>query len=50
MKAIKDTKDTHISIRLTEAELHSLKQFKTVNSINTSKIVRKALKQFILNN
>lgn len=49
-KKDKDTKDTIISIRLTEAEKHSLKQAETHFSINTSKIVRKALKEFILNN
>lgn len=49
-KKDKDTKDTIISIRLTEAERHTLNQFKTTNHTKTSKIVRKALKEFILNN
>lgn len=46
-KKDKDTKDTRICIRLTEAERHTLKQAEKDNSINTSKIVRKALNQFI---
>jgi uncharacterized protein (DUF1778 family) len=49
-KKDKDTKDTIISIRLTEAEKHILKQAERDYSINTSKIVRKALNHFILNN
>lgn len=49
-KKDKDTKDTRICIRLTEAERHTLKQAEKDYSINTSKIVRKALNHFILNN
>ena len=49
-KKDKDTKDTRICIRLTEAERHTLNQFKSTNHTKTSNIVRKALNQFILNN
>jgi|DEB3_MinimDraft_2_1074329.scaffolds.fasta_scaffold07483_2 hypothetical protein len=46
-KKDKDTKDTIISIRLTEADRYTLKQAKIDYGINTSKIVRKALNHFI---